>query len=190
MLIKLYLVLVIILTLSACYPTSISHNKSQHSALIQKIDARFILGAWTLPHEEDRNPFRETLKGVIISDETELEDFLAGLRLFRLRGTVENLAKTDFQRTLIVATYYMWRPLKGTPLSIESLSLKDNEVEVNVKLDDDVIGTEQPFLMAPLEIVAIESTNLVKNVPIKFTFKLNGNIVATIDHVQKEIGIP
>ena len=189
--VKLYLVLVVILATSSCYPTAISQNGSAHNPLTkQKIETRFMLGAWTLPHEEDRNPFRETLKGFIISNERQLEEFLGGLRLFQLRGTVENLAKTDFDRTLIVATYYMWRPLKGTPLSIESLSVKDKEVEVTVRLDEEAIGKERPFLMAPLEVVAIASKQLAKNVPIKFTFKLNGKIVATMYHTQKGVEIP
>ena len=187
--IRLTLPLLGLITLAtlACYPTitpgpGLADTSTPTLPPTQEVSTRILLGAWTIPEKEESNPFAETLRGFVISDEQQLDEFLIGLRLFRMRGNFENLAETDFSSVVLVATYYMWRPIKGYPLSIRQVSLRDGDVEVTVELDEEALGRELPYLQAPLEIAAIDRQDLPQDAHLRFVFKLNGETATIVEH--------
>lgn len=142
----------------------------------KEIGSRFLLGGWIVPKdlEAESDPFAETLKAFVITTEEEMRDFLEGLDFIRLRGNLEAVDRTDFGETVVLAVYYLWRPLKGDPLSLESTTVDGAEVKISLELEQDPQGRERPFLMAPLYITALERQDLPDNASLEFVFLING----------------
>jgi len=142
---------------------------------------RFLLGGWVMPKGDDAraDPFAETLKAFVITTEKELRDFLDGINLVRARGNRESLNGVASNEEMVLAAYYLWRPVKGDPLSIERVTLKETDVEVGLELLQDPQGRESPYLMAPLSIVAVGKEDLPRGVPLRFVFLVNGEVTAT-----------
>ena len=147
----------------------------------QEVTARFLVGGWVVPKGEDviAQPFAEALKAFVITSEQELRNFLDGLDLTRVRGSLEPLNQADFGKVVVIGTYYLWRPLKGDPLSLEKVELVGTNLEVSLELLEDPQGRESPYLMAPLNIVALEREDLPRGVPINLAFRVNGKVAAT-----------
>ncbi len=142
---------------------------------------RYLVGGWVVPHGPDgqAEPFSETLKTVVITSQDALTDFLRGFELTLYRGNPASLDRMDFAKDVVVAAYYLWRPLKGDPLSILRVSVKDARVEVDVELEQDPQGRERPFLMAPLQIVALDRDDLGPAGAVDFVFRVNGEVSGT-----------
>ena len=157
-----------------------AQSRASRSSNGQEIVSRFLLGGWLLPKNVDSgaDPFAETLKAFVITTEEELREFLDGVHLLRPRGNRESLNRTDLSRKLMVAVYYLWRPLKGDPLSLEKTVVNGTEVEVQFELLADPQGRESPFLLAPLYIAALDKEHLPLGVPIRFAFLVNGELAA------------
>ena len=132
-----------------------------------------------MPRGDEAEPFAETLKAFVITTDEELTEFLDGLDLIRVRGNPESLNRTDLSQVVVLASYYLWRPLKGDPLSIERIALKGTEIEISLELLEDPQGRERPYLMAPLHIVAVEREDLPRSVPLQFAFLVNGEVATT-----------
>ena len=147
----------------------------------EEVLTRFLLGGWVLPrHEEAKDsPFAETLRTFVITSEEELRSFLEGVSMRRLRGNPDTLNRTDFDEVLVLATYYLWRPVKGDPMSIEKVTLSGTEVRIAVDLVEDPPGKEFPYLWAPMYIVGIERTELPADVPLTLVFQVNDKVAAT-----------
>jgi len=147
----------------------------------EDVAARFILGGWVVPEGQDAaaDPFDETLKAFVLTTQDDLREFLENLDLFRLRGSLESLDDVDFEDQLVLATYYLWRPLKGDPLSLESATLAGSEVLISMELLEDPQGRERPFLMAPFLIAAINKESLPRGTPLSFGFLVNSEERAT-----------
>ena len=143
---------------------------------VKEVGTRFLLGGWIVPKdlEAESEPFAETLKAFVITTEEEMRDFLEGLDFIRLRGNLEAVDRTDFGETVVLAVYYLWRPLKGDPLSLESTTVDGAEVKISLELEQDPQGRERPFLMAPLYITALERQDLPDNASLEFVFLING----------------
>ena len=151
----------------------------------EELQRRFLLGGWVIPIEEQAGPFSEELKAFVISSERELKEFLDDLRLFRIRGQFEALSDTDYSQRVLLAAYFLWRPLKGLPLSLDGVSLdSESEVHIDLRLED-APGREAPYLAAPLHIVALDRELLPRGVPINFLFLINGEEAATVTSVLK-----
>ena len=146
----------------------------------KEVGARFLLGGWVVPKGEDAKtePFAETLRAFVITTQEEQRDFLDSLEIVRLRGNIESLDRADLDRVVILAAYYLWRPLKGDPLFINGLRTRGDRVEVDLELLEDPQGRERPFLMAPLQIAAVERDELPRGVPLEFVFLVNGEVAA------------
>ena len=147
----------------------------------EEVLTRFLLGGWVLPrHEEAKDsPFAETLRTFVITSEEELRSFLEGVDMRRLRGSPDTLNRADFDELLVLATYYLWRPVKGYPMSIESVTLRGTEVRIAVDLVEDPPGKEFPYLWAPMYIVGIEKADLPADVPLTLVFQVNDKVAAT-----------
>ena len=100
------------------------------------IHTRFLLGGWVAPKDEDADdrPFADTLKAFVITTDEGLREFLDSLDLLRVRGSQESLNRADLSDVVVVAMYYLWRPLKGDPLSLEEARLSGNEVRIRLEL--------------------------------------------------------
>ena len=147
----------------------------------QEVVARFLLGGWVLPYDTEAadDPFAETLKTFVITSEEELREFLSGLDLVRLRGSADTLSRTDFEELVVVAVYYLWRPLKGNPLSMKAVRLKDTDLTIVLDMEDEPLGKEYPYLLAPMYIIGLERDRLPSGVPLTLRFELNGSKVAS-----------
>ena len=155
-------------------------SRGSSAASEREIAPRFLVGGWVAPKREEiqEEPFAETLRAFVITTQDELTDFLDGIDLLRVRGNVENLNRVDFGREVVLAAYYLWRPLKGDPLSIVGASLVGTEVEIRLELLEDPQGRERPFLIAPLGVVAIdiEQEGLPRGIPLRFVFLVNSEV--------------
>lgn len=175
-----FLVLLVALLSLGCNSTSDTPRETLGSAvssdLREDITARFILGGWAIPNGEDvvADPFTETLNAFVVTTRGELRVFLENMDLSRIRGSLESLDDVDFEEQLVLAIYYLWRPLKGDPLSLDNITLGGSEVRVNVSLLEDPQGRERPFLMAPFVIAAINKESLPGGTQLEFKFLVNG----------------
>ncbi len=146
----------------------------------QEIVSRFLLGGWVFPQGEEVGPFAETLRTFIITTEEELRDFLGGIDLLRIRGNTEALNGADLDKVVVLASYHLWRPLKGDPLSITGVALKGSDVEVSLELLEEPQGRrERPYLLAPLYTASVDREDLPRGVPLRFRFLLNGEPAAS-----------
>lgn len=143
---------------------------------------RFLLGGWVIPRDEEGkvDAFAERLEAFVITTEEELRMFLDGLYLFRVRGNLESLNSSDFSKVVVVAAYYLWRPLKGDPLSIRAMAFNGSEANIDVELEEDPLGREYPYLLAPMNAAAVPKEDLPQGVPVKFVFSVNGEAAVTI----------
>ncbi len=141
----------------------------------KEVGTRFLLGGWIVPKDrEGPGVFDEALEAFVITSGEEMRDFLEGVNFIRLRGNLEAVDRTDFDEMVVVAVYYLWRPLKGDPLSLERVTVDDAEVKVSLELEQDPQGRERPFLMAPLYITALEREDLPDEASLEFVFLING----------------
>ena len=179
-------ILSIVITALACGSSSITTTRSTVSPETAEgsqegLGARFLLGGWVVPKGDDAaaEPTAETLKAFVITDEDQLRNFLDGLHLIRVRGSIESLNRIDMAEVVVLSGYYLWRPLKGDPISILAVSRTGNDIEVCLELVEDPQGRESPYLMAPLYVAAIDKEGLSRDAPLRFTFLINGEVAAS-----------
>jgi hypothetical protein len=152
------------------------------ATLGKELPARFLVGGWALPQKENASsPFAETLRAFVLTSEREMQVFLEGMRVGQLRGDLKSLTENDFNRSIVVAVYYLWRPVKGDPMTIDTVRLKGDEVTVEITLVDSAPGREFPFLLAPMQVVALDQDAFPRNKPLSFNFLLNGKSASVIE---------
>ena len=146
------------------------------SASASEVTYRFLLGGWVAPKDEgpEAGPAAETLEPFVITSEEERRDFLESLFLLRVRGSMETFNEADLAEVVVVAAYYLWRPLKGDPLSIQNVAVKGRHVEVDIELIEEPQGHEFPYLVAPLTVVAVNREDLPESGEMTFSFLVNG----------------
>ena len=175
----LLLAALVALVVLGCAPSARGTARTRGSAA-EEPQSRFLLGGWVIPLKEKPGPFTKELRAFVISNENELERFLEGFRLFDIRGNFDSLPNADYSEVVVLAAYYLWLPLKGTPLSLQRVTLEGKtEVLVNMELEE-APGRESPYLVAPLQIVSIDREILPRSIPIRFVFLLNGEEAATV----------
>ena len=140
----------------ACEAEQRSIGPSEESSQSGEIPFRFLLGGWVIPVDQEADPFVERLEVRLVQSEEQMRDFLEGVDLLRLRGNTDILGDADFTQTLIVAAYYLWRPLKGDPLSVEKVFVDQGVVHVDMLLEDDPQGRERPYLLAPMYMFSLD----------------------------------
>ena len=149
---------------------------------VPQIIPRFLLSGWINPIGEDADlePFAETLRAFVITSEEELDQFLGSIDLLRTVGNIASLSRTDLEKEIMLGMYYLWRPLKGDPLSILGVSSSGDEVLVDVELVEEPLGDERPFLLAPMHISAVKREELPLGTPVEFVFSVNGKEAARL----------
>ncbi len=147
---------------------------------------RFVNSGWVQPKDDQSaGAFSQVLKAFVITDQQEFDEFNGGFTLLRSRATASSLARVEFQGSILLAAYYVWRPLQGDPLSIVGFSVEGNQATVEMELDEQPQGRLRPYLMAPMTVVAVERSLFSTPGPVEFVFQVNGKTAATVTAVIK-----
>ena len=147
---------------------------------------RYVNSAWVTPHDAEQiDPFSEELRAFVITTQEELDRYNGGFNARLTRGTTTSLGRIDFVESVLVAVYYVWRPVQGDPLSVVGFSLDGHQATVELDLEETPQGRARPYVMAPMTMVAVDRSIFPSGQPIEFDFQVNGEpaakVVATID---------
>jgi hypothetical protein len=136
---------------------------------------RYVNSGWGLPlGNAPGGVFAEELRGFVITSQESLDTFQLAFSLRRSLGTTTSLGRVDFPNSILLAAYFLWRPLQGDPLSVVDFSLDGQRAEVLLELDDSPQGKEYPLLMAPMAMVALDRSLFPQGERIEFVFRLKG----------------
>ena len=147
---------------------------------------RYVNSAWVTPHDaEQASAFAQELRAFVITSQEELDSYNSGFIARGTRGTTTSLGRIDFLKSVLLAAYYVWRPVQGEPLSVVGFALDGHRATVELDLEESPQGRLRPYLMAPMTMVAVDRVQFPKGEPIEFDFQVNGEpaakLVATID---------
>ena len=141
---------------------------------------RFVTGGWVSPYGEKAGPFSNELRAFVITGQAQLDTYFNGFATIRSQGTTTSLGRVDFPNSILLAAYYLWRPLQGDPLSFVGLSLEGNQAIVQMELIKSPQGKEYPYLFAPMEVITVERSAFPASQPIEFVFQVNGEPMAQV----------
>ncbi|PKB79979.1 MAG: hypothetical protein BZY88_10330 [SAR202 cluster bacterium Io17-Chloro-G9] len=147
---------------------------------------RYVNSAWVAPHNADEiSPFAQELRAFVITTQDELDLFNGGITSRGTRGTTTSLGRIDFLESVLVAAYYVWKPVQGDPLSVVGFALDGDQAIVELDLEESPQGRPRPYMLAPMTMVAVDRSIFPSGQPIAFDFQLNGEpaakVVATIE---------
>ena len=141
---------------------------------------RYVNSGWVSPLDwEEAGPFAMELRAFVIGSQEELDAFEGGFISKRIYGNATTLDRIEFDSAALLAAYYVWRPVRGDPLSVADMQVEDNRVVVKMELDENPQGREYPYLFAPMIMVAVERSLFPEGEPVEFVFELNGQPEAT-----------
>ncbi len=136
---------------------------------------RYVNSGWVSPLDwEEAGPFAAELRAFVIGSQEELDAFEDGFVSKRIYGNATTLGRIEFDSAALLAVYYVWRPVRGDPLSVTDIQVEKGRVVVKIELDEDPQGREYPYLFAPMVMVAVERSLFPKGEPVEFVFELNG----------------
>ena len=142
---------------------------------------RFVNSGWAeLAGGDAPGVFVQELRAFVITTQTELDEFNRGFNLRRGRGTSATLGNVEFSDSILLAAYYLWRPLQGDPLSVVGLTVNGTRARVELRLDESAQGRKYPYLMAPMTMVAVDREMFPLGTPLEFEFLLNGEPAAMV----------
>ena len=148
---------------------------------------KYVNSGWVSPGPEDQvGPFEKELRGFVITSQEELDGFQAKAKIRVSRGTGSSLGRMDFPNSILLAAYFMWRPVQGDPLSVVGFAFEpggdggQGRADIQLELDESPQGRERPFLLAPMTMVALERSIFPKGEPIEFMFHLDGELMASV----------
>ena len=142
---------------------------------------RYVNSGWVSPREfGPAGAIAEQLRAYVITNQIELDAFNDTFFLRRSMGNVVSLGRVDFPNSILIAAYYLWRPLRGDPLTVEGFSIEGLQATVQLELEESPQGREYPYLLAPMTMVAMERSLFPTGQPIDFVFQLNGEPLATV----------
>ena len=61
-----------------------------------------------------------------------------------------------------------------------AFSLDGDRADVLLELEDAPQGKQYPYLLAPMTMVAVDRSHFTSGAPVKFVFRLNGGLQATV----------
>ena len=142
---------------------------------------RYVNSGWVSPLDwEDAGPFAMELRAFVLTSQEELDAFEGGFISKRIYGNATTLDRIEFDSAALLAAYYVWRPVRGDPLSVADVQVEDNRVVVKIELDENPQGREYPYLFAPMIMVAVERSLFPEGEPVEFVFELNGQPEVTL----------
>ena len=162
-------------------PTTVPTSTTAENVAASAPVWRYVNSGWVSPYGSGAaGVFTEELLAFVITSQEELDAFHRSVATKRSLGTATSLGRIDFPNSILLAAYYLWRPVQGDPLSVVGFSLDGRRAEVLLELEDSAQGREYPFLYAPMAMVAIDRSLLPLGEPISFVFILNGEPQATV----------
>ena len=145
---------------------------------------QYVNSGWVEPQAQAIvGPLGQQLRAFVITSQEELDAFQKKSKIRISKGTTTSLGRIDFPKSILIAAYYMWRPLQGDPLAVVGFSLDDRNAEVLLELDDAPQGKEYPYLFAPMTMVAIDRSLFLTSETIDFAFHLNGEYLTTVSAI-------
>ena len=134
---------------------------------------RYVDSGWISPEDwQESGPFTDELRAFVIVSQEELDSFESGFISKVNRGNATTLGRINFETSVLLAAYYLWRPVKGDPLSVMDVIIKGDRSTVLLDLDDDAQGREFAYLYAPMVMVAVERSLFPKDEAVEFIFEL------------------
>lgn len=189
---KLSFVLMTIVLLAACggaasatlAPTStpLAPTSTPEQAATYDVPAwRYVNSGWLSPYGVDQTAaFAKELRAFVITSQEGMDDFQRKVDMKRSLGTSTSLGRADFSNSIVLAAYYLWRPLQGDPLSVVDFSLEGHRADIYLDLEDSPQGKKYPYLFAPMAMVAVDRSHFPAGEPVDFVFHLNGEPLATV----------
>ena len=145
---------------------------------------RYVNSGWVSPVDYfEASPYLEELHAFVITTQEELDAFNKGAVSKRILGNTTSLGRIDFLDSVLLAAYYIWKPVKGDPLSVVDLSVNGNSAVVDLELSDDAQGRLYPYLFAPMTMVSVDRSLFPKGEPVEFVFQLNGEPNETVSAI-------
>ena len=141
---------------------------------------RYVNSGWVSPLDGgEAGPFATELRAFVLTSQEELDAFEGDFISKRIYGNATTLDRIEFDSSALLAAYYVWRPVRGDPLSVAGLQLEEGRAVVKIELDEDPQGREYPYLFAPMIMVAVERSLFPEGEPVEFVFELNGQTEVT-----------
>ncbi len=142
---------------------------------------RYVNSGWVSPVENfGANPYVDQLYAFVITNQRELEAFDDSAIAKRTLGNTTTLGRIEFEDSVLLAAYYVWRPVRGDPLSVAELTIEGNKAAVALELSDDPQGREYPYLFAPMTMVAVPRALFPPGQEVEFVFSLNGELIHSV----------
>ena len=138
---------------------------------------RYVNSGWVLPLDwADMGAFSGELRGFVLGSEADLAAFEGGFVSKVSRGNAVSLGRIEFDGSVLLAAYYVWRPVRGDPLSVADLRVEGDggRAVVVMELDAAPQGREYPYLYAPMVMVAVERAAFPAGAAVEFVFELDG----------------
>ena len=141
---------------------------------------QYVNSGWVSPRGPEPEVFAEELRAFVISSQEELDAFERETALRVSRGNQTTLGRIRFPESVLLAAYYLWRPLQGDPLSVTGFSLEDGRANVYLELEEGAQGKEYPYLLAPMTMSAVDRGLFPAGEAVDFVFHLNGEPLVTV----------
>ena len=143
---------------------------------------RYVNSGWISPHDwQEFNAFSEELRAFVIVSQEELDSFEDGYVSKLSRGNATTLGRIEFDTSVLLAAYYIWRPVRGDPLTVSDVVIQGDRATALLALDDDAQGREYAYLYAPMVMVAVERSLFPEDEAVAFTFELAGHPSITLN---------
>ncbi len=145
---------------------------------------RYVNSGWVSPVDYfEASPYLDELHAFVITTQDELDAFNRSAISKRILGNTTSLGRIDFLESVLLAAYYIWRPVQGDPLSVVNLNVNGNSAVVELELSDDAQGRLYPYLFAPMTMVSVNRSLFPPGEPVEFVFQLNGEPNETVSAV-------
>ena len=142
---------------------------------------RYVNSGWVSPNDVPATEvFTGRLRAYVITSQEELDAFQRNISVKRSQGSATSLGRVKFPDSVLLAAYYLWRPLQGDPLSVTGITLEGRQATVDLELAESPQGKEYPYLYAPMTMVTVDRSLFPIGEPLSFVFQLNGEPVATV----------
>ncbi len=142
---------------------------------------RYVNSGWILPQEgQDAGAFSDELRAFVLVSQEELDSFEDGFVSKVSRGNATTLGRINFDRSALIAAYYIWRPVRGDPLTVADVRADGGSAAVELELSGAPQGREYPYMYAPMVMVAVERSLFPEGEPVEFVFHLNGEPAVTL----------
>ena len=134
---------------------------------------RYVNSGWVSPVDwEEAGPFAAELRAYVLTSQAELDAFEDAFVSKRSYGNSTTLSRIEFDDSVLLAAYYVWRPARGDPLSVANLSIEGNQAAVTLDLEKEPQGREYPYLFAPMIMVSADRSLFPEGESVDFVFQL------------------